>query len=531
MNDGHSLSRRRILSWIGKTAGASAMYQAMNSLAFASESNYDSNFSLDGGNSKTKIIILGAGLAGMTAAHELKKAGYSVKVLEYRPIAGGRCWTLRGGEQFSELGGEIQSCNFDPGLYFNPGPWRIPYHHHAVLGYCKEFGVKLEPFVQVNHNARLHSSMAFGGKPQSIRVVQADLHGNISELLSKCIDQRRLNDELTVEDREKLLEVLRSWGGLDRNGEYKKSLESSLRRGFLIDAGGGSMPLPTYSETLDRGELLKSGLWRFLLDGGSYEFQPTLFQPVGGMDMLARAFSKKLAGSIEYNACVKNIHQSAEGVKISWQNVNDPSSIQTESADWCICTLPLSILNKIPSNFSARMTSAIHAIPYAASVKIGLQFKRRFWESDDHIYGGISYTDLPISKISYPSNDYGSSGKGVLLGGYIWGPNAYEFSAMSAEQRIKSALHYGSQLHSQYQQEFDSGISVSWHRNPWTNGCYAQWTNELRAAHYDAMCEIDNRIVLAGEHVSYIPAWQEGAILSALDAIKRLHNRIINRAL
>ncbi len=524
----NSISRRRILSWIGKTAGASAMYQAMNSLAFASESNYDSKFSLDGGSKKTKILILGAGLAGMTAAHELRKAGYSVKVLEYRPIAGGRCWTLRGGDQFIELGGEKQFCKFDPGLYFNPGPWRIPYHHHAVLKYCKEFGVKLESFVQVNHNARLHSSLAFDGVPQSLRVIQSDFHGNISELLSKSIDQKGLDGDLTIEDREKLLEALRAWGGLDKNRQYKKSLESSLRRGFSIEAGGGLMPLPEYSEPLEKGALLRSGLWRFLLDGGSYEFQPTLFQPSGGMDMLAQAFSTRLSGLIQYDADIKNIHQSAEGVKITWQSTHSPSSLQTESADWCICTIPLSILDNIPSNFSSRLSSAIHAIPYAASVKIGLQFKRRFWESDEHIYGGISYTDLPISKISYPSCDYGSGGKGVLLGGYIWGPNAYEFSAMSGTQRIESALHYGSKIHPQYLQEFDSGVSVSWHRNPWTNGCYGQWTNEMRAEHYNTICEIDNRIVLAGEHASYIPAWQEGAILSALDAAKRLHTKIIN---
>ena len=73
-------------------------------------------------------------------------------------------------------------------------------------------------------------------------------------------------------------------------------------------------------------------------------------------------------------------------------------------------------------------------------------------------------------------------------------------------------------------------FSVAWHRVPWTLGCAGSWTDELRAEHYDNLCAIDGRIVLAGEHASYIPAWQEGAVLSALDAIRRLHARHVTAA-
>jgi monoamine oxidase len=174
------------------------------------------------------------------------------------------------------------------------------------------------------------------------------------------------------------------------------------------------------------------------------------------------------------------------------------------------------------------MKAAIDAVPYSSSVKIGLQFRRRFWEEDDRIFGGISYTDLPIRQISYPSTGYNSAGKGVLLGAYIWnGPNAYELTAMSPADRIKIALDNGAQIHPQYVSEFENGISVAWHRAPFVLGCAGEWTEETRRAHYDNLCQIDGRIVLAGEHASYIPAWQEGAILSALDAITRLHKRVL----
>ena len=179
-------------------------------------------------------------------------------------------------------------------------------------------------------------------------------------------------------------------------------------------------------------------------------------------------------------------------------------------------------------NVGAPMQAAIAAVPYASSVKVGLQFKRRFWEEDEPIYGGISYTDLPITQISYPSTGYNTTGKGVLLGGYTWnGPHSYEFTSLSPEERVKRAVDYGAQIHPQYKREFDNGIAVAWHRSPWALGCFGDWTEEAASEHYDNLCEIDGRIVLAGEHASYIPAWQEGAILSSLDAITRLHQRVL----
>ena len=124
-------------------------------------SRYNGPIKLEGDPKGASVLILGAGLAGMTAALELRKAGYNVQVLEYNARPGGRNWTLRGGDRFVELGGFTQSCEFDDGLYINPGPWRIPYHHRALLDYCKRLDVSLEPFIQLNHNAYLHSSRGF----------------------------------------------------------------------------------------------------------------------------------------------------------------------------------------------------------------------------------------------------------------------------------------------------------------------------------------------------------------------------------
>jgi monoamine oxidase len=98
---------------------------------------------------------------------------------------------------------------------------------------------------------------------------------------------------------------------------------------------------------------------------------------------------------------------------------------------------------------------------------------------------------------------------------------------MSPEERVRKTVEWGAQIHPQYHSEFQHGVAVGWHRVPWTLGCYARWTEELRARHYDNLCAIDGRIALAGEHVSYLGGWQEGALLSSLDAIRRLHQRVM----
>src|SRR6202023_792490 len=523
-----TVSRRDLLSLIGAVSGSAAMYHAMTSLGFAGESRYAGPIRLDGDPRGASVLILGAGLAGMTAALELRKAGYKVRILEFNSRAGGRNWTLRGGDSFTELGGFKQNCEFEQVLYINPGPWRIPYHHRALLDYCKRLGVALEPFIQLNHNALLHTTRAFGGVPQRIRDIKTDFQGQISELLAKATQQGKLDEAVSKEDRELLMAALRSWGALDGNYAYKANLISGDFRGYARGPGGGLDAVPVPGEPIDLSEILKSRLWRYLQNFALHTFQTTMFQPVGGMDMIGKAFARELGDVIRYDAKVTAIQQDDHGVTVTYTDLKAPATPQQAKADWCVCTIPLPILSQLPIDVGDRMKAAIDALPYSSSVKIGLQFKRRFWEEDEAIYGGISYTDLPIRQISYPSNGFNRSGRGVLLGAYVYeGANSYEFTSMAPADRIARAVEFGSRIHPQYSTEFENGIAVAWHRVPFTLGCAGSWTEKARADHYDNLCQIDGRIVLAGEHASYIPAWQEGAILSSLDAVARLHDRVV----
>ena len=314
-----------------------------------------------------------------------------------------------------------------------------------------------------------------------------------------------------------LLAALKQWGALDANYAYRASDLTSDRRGYDTDPGGGLSGVPVPSQPLVFNEILRSRVWQRLAVGNIYEFHSTIFQPVGGMDMIAKAFTREVGSAIRYNAKVTAINQDDKRVTVTYVDARNGGTPATASADWCLCTIPLSVLSQIEMNVGAAMANGINAVPYAASI----------WEQDEQIFGGISYTDLPIWQISYPSTNYGSAGKGVLLGAYTFGPYAFEFTALSPEERLKKAVEYGAQIHPQYAAEYETGMSVGWHRVPWVLGCFGTWSDAARKQHYNNLCAIDGRIALAGEHASYLPAWQEGAVLSALDAISRLHQRVV----
>lgn len=517
-------SRRQWFTMIGRLAGGAAMYQAMAALGHAAQSPFVGRPNLSGAKPGSSVIVLGAGMAGLVAAYELRQAGYKVQVLEYEDRPGGRAWTLRGGDKVRESDGSVQTVRFAKGNYFNPGPWRVPYHHHAMLDYYKHFKVLLEPFMQVNYNAYVHNSKALRGTPQRFRHVQADVRGHVSELLSKATRQGALDETVTKEDQERLLASLRNWGPLNRENRYVQGTAVSDRRGYDVDPGGGLMPLAKPSQPIGLSELMQSNLWALIGLGDWYEFQSTIFQPVGGMDVLPMAIAKELGNAIHYNCKVLKISQDTDTVTVTYEDARAPSGNRQAIADWCVCTIPASILSQLDIACSKEMKEAIAALPYGGAVKVGLEFNRRFWEEDDGIYGGCSYTDLPVQTLSYPSNGYQSDGPAVMLGAYAFeNTNSYRWSSLAPAERIRLALEYGSQLHPQYRKEFRSGVTVAWHRMPWVNGCFGAWTESMREKHYKALAQIDGRLVLAGEHVSYIPAWQEGSVLSSLDAISRLH--------
>ena len=167
------------------------MYQAMTSLGFAADSGYKGPIQLSGAPAGASVLVLGAGIAGLVAAYELRKAGYQVQVLEYNSRAGGRNWTLRGGDRYTELGRIHPGMPIRPGAVHQSGTVApaLPSSRHVELLQAA-WACSSSRSSRCNYNAFLHRTKAFGGKPQRFRTIKADYHGHVAELLAKTVQTK-----------------------------------------------------------------------------------------------------------------------------------------------------------------------------------------------------------------------------------------------------------------------------------------------------------------------------------------------------
>jgi len=518
-----SLSRRAFIERLGGIGGTGLVLAGMSALGFGIESAVAAPPVLSGGGGK-KVVILGSGVAGLTSAYELSNAGYDVTVLEARDRVGGRSYTARKGTQLTELGGEPQTCNFDEGYYINPGPWRIPYHHRAYLHYAKKFNVPLELFNNDNDHSYSYFDRGSGplnGKAIRKQEIAADTRGYATEMLAKQVNQGALDAEFSPGDKELFLAYLRSEGYLTGKDFKYVGTEG---RGFITDPGAGLNPgVPSKPYALT--DILHSNTWATLKSVSDYDQQRTMFQPVGGMDQMPAGFVRNLRPHIiRKGHVVEKIAQDADKVIVSY--VDDKGQRGTVVADYCICTIPLSVLRSIDMQVTPAFKKAISGVSYAPVGKIGLQMKRRFWEEDHAIYGGHVYFDNPdISSIAFPSTGW-LGPKGVLLGYYQFGTNAAKISAKSLADRQAFAVAEGQKVFPQYAENVESSFSIAWHRVPHNLGGWAEWSPDGRKESYPILNEPDGRIYLAGEHLSYLTGWQEGGMESAWQQITKLHKRV-----
>ena len=289
-------TRREFLRRVAQVGGYRATYLTMQAMGLLGTAAAAEPLALEGGTRHgTKVVILGAGMAGLSAAYELGKAGYDCTVLEVRDRVGGRNWTVRRGATLDMTDGTRQVCEFDEGLYWNAGAARLPSHHQAVLGYCRELGVALEVEINANRGALLRNPAANDGKPIELRQAINDTRGEISELLGKAINRGALDQELSAHDKERMLAFLRHYGDLSPDLVY----EGSTRAGYKILPGPANQP-GVRRDPVPLSVLLDADMWSEMLFEENFTQQATMFQPVGGMTA-SRTRSRK--GSARPCAC------------------------------------------------------------------------------------------------------------------------------------------------------------------------------------------------------------------------------------
>ncbi|MDH6129900.1 FAD-dependent oxidoreductase [Kitasatospora sp. GP82] len=503
----------------GISAAAQALREAMAGNAGPEATGWTGSFDLPPAPREgASVLVLGAGIAGLTAAYELSSLGYRCTVLEAQKRVGGRNRTARNGDRLYEIGPtgepvETHRCAFDDDLYLNLGPGRIPYHHRRVLKYCRDFEVDLEPYIMETTANLVRLSNGRSTRWRNRRVAN-DTRGHLAALLAETLVEK---DAFTGQ----LLDLLRVFGPLDENGDY----HGSTRSGYSEDLDVHDFPKP--APPLGFQELVESEFWKqHFYQPADYLWQATMFQPVGGMDKIVDAFAEeieeKFGEIIKLNAQVTAITLPEKGgVAVDYTLDGKGCS---EVADYCVSSIPLPVLLDIDLlNFSREFNEAIRTVGFANTCKVGWQANERFWEYyPDMIYGGISWTDHNITQMWYPSNDYFSE-KGTLTGAYNFDDEAVKLGNLKPKERLKDARKGAIGLHHQFKDEdivpSAKGVSIAWHKVPHQLGGWAAW--DPRNAHhmvaYKQLLQPEggDRFYVMGDQASPLPGWQEGAMMSA----------------
>lgn len=448
------------------------------------------------------VIVVGAGMAGLVAADQLLRAGHHVTILEARGRVGGRVHTIR--EPFSD------------GLHAEAGAMRIPRNHDLTLHYVERFGLPTAPFTMNNPKAwvRFHG-----------RQVRAGQFTSQEHAVEFELDPREAGSpvgDLWAATLAPILHRIRSEGEAGWTAVAAELDQYTLRE-FLEARGWSPGAIELFGLFFQMESLMNSAFMELLREEAGEWFTNVVYIE-GGMDRLPRSFLPELGHHIRFGARLTALSQGADSVAVHYQNAAGRGTLH---ADQVIVTVPFSVLRHVEMTpaLSRGKQRAIRQLHYDASAKILLQFRRRFWEEDDGIYGGGSATDLPVRAIYYP--DHGrETGRGVVLGSYTWAEDAQRWGSLSPPDRIAQALENIELIHPQARREFEVGTSVMWHDDEFAGGAFAMFDAGQQTYLYNDIIAPEGRIHFAGEHASLAHAWIQGAIESGLRAAIEVAERL-----
>jgi monoamine oxidase len=530
-----------------------------------------------------EVIVVGAGMAGLVAARELKRAGHKVTILEQQGRVGGRILTYD------------HKNNFRKGLYVDAGAMRLPCRPedpnktHFLTAYYSEklFKLELLDFVNTNENGFLKFynnppvqikdwkdstfSELWPGWDRTIRLTGAKAKYNIAnistyyELTTNVVtDQLRVLLAGVVDSAQQSLiwsEWVEAWVRFPLDGFLLSTREAVLeqlpaRFRTGLDRLGDLLPWPDAAVTayavFTYTVIMDSSIVEFLREGMGQWWSPNMHHIKGGMSELPDAFKPDLRESITFNLTVTEIEYESppeglhrkvtvRGFKQKKDGKRVPRSFEGHAV---IVTTPVNILRQIrfihskgtPSEHPEKLTppmpirfyKAIEDIWYGPSTKIMLQCKTRFWETEYGIQGGFSRTNLPIGQIHYPSNPGFDTipkkiKEGILLC-YTWKSEALLFGALSPELAIEEAVDQLSEIHPQIKEQFEVGAIKSWYTDPAAQGAYA-FLKPRQAEHVRWLMYPWRNVYFAGEAISFVHGWIQGAMESGLRAAYQFYAR------
>ena len=446
-----------------------------------------------------KIIVVGAGMAGLVAGYELKRAGHDVKILEARERVGGRVLTLR--EPFSN------------GLYAEAGAMRLPSTHKLVQAYVQKLGLQTTGFTKANPNSffyingHRHLRSEVEHDPASLGFDFAGPNGDQTVI--------QLWRDLIHHTAERLEADAGYWDELrNQYGDY--SFYSFLRSQQWSADAISALALIDGLETVFDTSFLH------ILQLELQWLGTNMTQIVGGMDRLPMAFLPELENRIQFGAEMVALDYTADSVTIHYRS---PAGLDLATGDFAIVTMPYSVLRFVDvlKPFSPGKQMVLRQLYYVNAMKVFFQCRRRFWEEDDGLFGGSTITDLPIRQIQYPDHNRETK-QGVLMGSYTYGEEANRWTSRSPEDRVTQTLKYVAMIHPQVTKESEKGVFKVWSEDKFSGGAFAVFEPGEEARLSAHIATPEGPIHFAGEHTSSKKrVWIEGAVESGLRAAQEVH--------
>lgn len=561
MDDANGLTRRQLLHRIGAFGAGTLIYQAGAGLGLTSSLEAQTPEVQRGIGRNKHVVILGAGVAGLATAWELLRrgSGFRVTILEANPREGGRSLTLRPGDAFTERlpAGQTyrdapgqstatQRCEFEPRTatgfdrpYLNAGPGRIPSAHIHVLDYCRALNVPLEIYVM---NSESNLGRGPGAPTFVYRHAANDAQGWIAERLYALVPEMA---DLSPEQKRAFQELLITFGALGngavgergrfvKDGKYQRSTRSGYKRLPGVRPGDPVDPIPL-------ADLLAAGYWKLpFYQPQDFLWQPTLFQPVGGMDRIVDALVKAIQGYRDRATIVRGAPVTRvryDGASRTWQVFRSGTTTPV-IADHCVSNIPIPLLAPLLEPgipFAPPFIGSLREVAgtkdfLATTTKVGWQARRALWQKASEervvpIFGGISWTGHPMTQLWYPSDRFHDE-LGVLTGAYNFAPNATTWGEYTPKWRLDRAREGARELAgNDFADGLGKGLAIAWQNMPFQRGGWAQWEKvQNRLVHYNTLLDGDRTVgfYIVGDQLSQLPGWQEGAVAAALNAVSLL---------
>ena len=458
-------------------------------------------------NPKSKVIVLGAGLAGLTAAWELKNAGHEVIVVEAQMRPGGRVLTLRE--------------NFTGGLSAEAGAMSFSDSYTNLIHYMKFFEIPFEPLA----TAAVRSAGAFALYHLRGKRIKAGPNENADWPFDLTDEERKLGQAgilkkylLSVLDgvsEAASFDTLPDWV---RSHDKKTLLELAVERG----ASKGAQ------------ELIRSTFWfadmhhdesaaaSLLSDLYLFYRGQTAYGIPNGVDALPMAFASRLDTQIHYGSEVVRIEQSSDKVEVV---VRAGGMLDRLAADRGVCAIPFSVLRHIEIDppFSPSKQEVVSGLEYRPVTRVYLQVNQLFWQSEN-VTGG-AYTDLPIGQVQeHPIFRTGMDGNRTILEAHVRGESAPVLDAMTEDERLQFVLAEMEKVHPGVSNYYEGGQSKSWQSDPWARGAFSKFRPGQMTNWLPRIIKPEGRIHFAGEHASIFPATMEGAIESGIRVANEIDN-------